>query len=126
MRGKYFCLLLMATLLFSMRMKAKAPENAESILGKWTNEEKTRVLEFSKKGNSYEAVIVQANDEQMVGKKQVTDLQFKNGMYHGTLFLPKRQQSYPCTIKLISTDVMEITASAGMMRKSQKWLRVKP
>lgn len=104
---------------------AKAQTNANDILGKWSNEDKNRVLEFVQNGSTYEAIIKQAPDPSLVGQKQLTGLSFSKSSYNGKLYLPKKGKSYPCTITLNANGTMELTAKAGMMSKSQTWTRVK-
>lgn len=104
---------------------AKAQTKADDILGKWTNDDKTRVLEFVKNGSIYEAVIKEAPDNSLIGKKQITNLSFSNSSYKGTVHIPKKGKSFPCTVAIKSNGTMELTAKAGFMSKSQIWTRVK-
>lgn len=103
---------------------ANAQTNADAVLGKWTNDEKNRVIEFVKTGDKYNAVIKEAPDNSIVGKNQLTDLVHKNGSYSGKVYLPKKGKSYPCTVSIKSDGSLELTAKAGFMSKSQTWTRV--
>ncbi len=105
--------------------QAKAQTNPDNILGKWTNEDKTRVLEFAKRGNFYEAVIQEAPDKNLIGQKQITNLRYDDGVYRGNLYLPKRGKTLSCTISVKDNSKMELSAKAGMMSQSQTWTRVK-
>ena len=97
----------------------------DTILGKWTNEDQTRTIEFTKKGASYEAVIKDAPDRNMIGTKQITGLQFDGKVYkNGKVYLPKKGKTFPCTVSLKSDGTMELSAKAGFMSKSQVWTRV--
>ncbi|PWG81507.1 DUF2147 domain-containing protein [Pararcticibacter amylolyticus] len=104
-----------------------AQTDNDKILGKWTNEDKSRVIEFVKNGDAYDAIIRQANDESLAGKKQITSLQkdgintFKNGTVH----VLKKSKTARCTAKLVNDDKLEITATFGMMSRKQTWSRVK-
>lgn len=104
---------------------AQAQTKADDILGKWTNEDKTRVLEFVKNGSIYDAIIKEAPDASLVGQKQLTGLSFSSSAYKGKLYLPKKGKSFPCTVAIKSNGTMELTAKAGFMSKSQTWTRVK-
>lgn len=120
---KFFSLLvLLVTTLF---VHARAQNGGDVILGKWTNEDKTRVIEFIKSGSSYYAVIREAPDQSIVGKNQLTNLSYHEGGYNGNVLLPKKGKSYPCTLRIKSDGTMELTAKAGFMSKSQVWTKVK-
>lgn len=105
---------------------AQTSSNADTILGKWTNEDKTRTIEFTKNGSSYEAVIKDAPDRNMIGTKQITGLQFDGrGYKNGKVYFPKKGKTFPCTVSLKADGTMELSAKAGFMSKSQIWTRVK-
>lgn len=112
-------------LLTAIIADAKAQSNADDILGKWTNEDKTRVLEFVKTGSEYEAVIKEAPDKTLVGKKQIAGLKHNNGSYKGSLYLPKRGKILPCTLTIKSDSSLQLSAKAGFMSQSQTWTKVK-
>ena len=103
---------------------AYAQTDGDTILGKWTNEDKTRVLEFVKAGTGYDAIIRDAPDQDLIGKKQLTRMAYSKGIYTGTVLLPKKGKSYPCTLKMKADSTMELTAKTGFMSKSQVWTRV--
>ena len=106
-------------------LTATAQTNADDILGKWTNKDKTRVLEFVKSGNSYEAIIQEAPDKQLLGKKQLINLQYKSGTYQGSLYLPKHGKTLPCTIILNSNGTITLSAKSGFISQSQTWTKIK-
>lgn len=112
-------------LIASIFTTAFAQTDADAILGRWTNDDNTRVIEFVKTGNSYNAIIKEAPDKSVVGKNQLTGLLFSNGSYNGTVHLPKKGKSYPCTVKIKNDGSMELTAKAGFMSKTQSWVKVK-
>lgn len=112
-------------LVAAMFTTAHAQTNADAILGKWTNEDKTRVIEFVKIDSVYEAIIKEASDKTLVEKKQITGLQYAKNGYNGKVFLPKKGKSFPCTVKLNSNGSLELSAKAGFISKSQIWTRVK-
>lgn len=103
----------------------QAHTNADSILGKWTNEDNNRVLEFIKTGSSYEAVVKEAPDKNLIGKKQITGLIYKNGTYKGSVYLPKRGKTFPCTLTVKSDGSLQLAAKAGFMTQVQIWRRVR-
>lgn len=102
---------------------ADAQTNADSILGKWTNADKTRVLEFVKNGNGYDAIIKEAPDKSLVGVRQITGLKYSNGYYKGSVYLPKRGKTLPCTLTIKSDGTLQLTAKSGFMSQSQTWTR---
>lgn len=112
-------------LLTALFTTAQAQTNADSILGKWTNEDKTRVLEFVKTGSNYEAIIKEAPDKSLIGKKQITNLKYSNGAYKGSVYLHKRGKTLPCTLTIKSNGSMRLSAKAGFMSQSQTWTRVR-
>lgn len=116
-------LLLLLITLFTSKGIAQLP-NGDAILGKWTNEDKTRVLEFVKNGSSYEALIKEAPDKSLAGQKQITQLQYSNNIYSGKLQLPKKGKTFPCTVKLQHNGSLELTARVGFMGRSQTWTKV--
>jgi uncharacterized protein (DUF2147 family) len=100
--------------------------SGDGILGKWINEEHTRVLEFHKNGNYYEAIIKEAEDKSLIGKIQIANLQFiKDAYINGKLYLPKKGKNFPCTAKIKPDGTLEISAKASFMSKSQIWSKVK-
>lgn len=113
---------LLVTALF---VQANAQNGADAIVGKWANEDKTRVIEFIKSGNSYNAVIREAPDKNIVGKNQLTNLAYHEGTYNGNVLLPKKGKSYPCSLRIKKDGSMELTAKAGFMSKTQVWAKVK-
>ena len=95
------------------------------LAGKWTNDDKNRVLEFVEKDNIYEAIIKKADDASLIGKKQMSDLKKdKNGNYSGTLHVIKKDKELPCIVTIINDNTLEIKATYGLMSKTQKWHRL--
>ncbi len=114
-------MLLVAALFFP----AKAQSGADAILGKWTNEDKTRVIEFVKAGSGYNAVIREAPDKSMIGKNQLANINYHEGAYNGNVLLPKKGKSFPCSLRIKADSSMELTAKAGLMSKTQVWRKMK-
>ncbi|NCT73737.1 MAG: DUF2147 domain-containing protein [Chitinophagaceae bacterium] len=101
-----------------------AQTSGDAILGKWTNEDKTRVIEFVKAGSGYEAIIKEAPDKSLIGVKQLTGLEYDGAGYKGQVHLPKKGKSYNCSLKVKADGLLELTAKAGIMSKSQLWKKV--
>jgi uncharacterized protein (DUF2147 family) len=120
--GSILMILLFAASLFAST--AYAQTDADSILGKWTNEDKSRVLEFVKNGSDYEAIIKEASDKTLVGKKQITGLKYNKGSYKGNVYIIKRGKTLPCTLTIKTNRTMQLTASAGVMSQSQTWTKL--
>lgn len=117
-------LLILLILSASPATEAYAQNNADAILGKWTNDDKTRIIEFVKEGSSYHAIIRKAPDPDLLGKNQLTQLVFRQDTYNGRLWLPKKGKSYPCSLQINTHGSLEITAKAGFMSKTQAWTKL--
>lgn len=97
----------------------------DKILGKWTNEERTRVIEFVKNGNTYEALIRSAEDPSLIGKKQITGLKNKgNEYYGGTLHIFQKDKKLKCSASISSDNHLKLTASYGLISKTQTWKKL--
>jgi uncharacterized protein (DUF2147 family) len=97
----------------------------DKILGKWMNEDKSRVLEFLKNGSVYNAIVRKAEDENFIGRQQIRGLKPDGDAYEGgTINLFKRKKTAKCTIRFINNDLFEIQGSYGVISKSQRWSRV--
>lgn len=116
--------LIIAGLLFGMNVHAQSAN--DKIVGKWTNEERTRIIEFVKNGNTYDGVVRKAEDERLVGKKQITGLRangnssFTNGVVH----LFKKGKTATCSVTLSGETKLYLKANYGMMSKTQVWTRL--
>ncbi len=111
-------------LVFSLAVSAQS--TGDKINGKWTNESKTRIIEFVKNGAVYEAIIRKAEDPSVVGKKQITGLKFEGkGKYRdGIVHVYQRNTTASCSVKLIGDTKLQITAQMGLLSKSQNWTKV--
>lgn len=111
-------------ILLSMNMKAQTSE--DKLLGKWTNEEKTRVVEFVKNGNYYDAIIRKADDASLIGKKQIGGLKpsGKGNYTNGTVYIIKKGKTASCSAQIVKDGLLSIKASYGMMSKTQVWTRL--
>ena len=117
-------ILLMLVSISGISTAVVAQNPGDEILGKWTNEDKTRVIEFVKAGSGYEAIIKEAPDKSLIGAKQLTGLEYNGGSYKGQVHLPKKGKSYNCSLKIRADGVLELTAKVGLMSKSQLWKKV--
>lgn len=111
----------------SFSLMVSAQTAGDRILGQWTNESKTRIIEFVKNGSVYEAIIRKAEDKSLIGKKQITGLKSAgNGKYKdGVIHVYQRNTTASCTVKLPGETKLEITGKVGLMSKSQTWTKVK-
>lgn len=89
----------------------------DTILGKWTNEDKSKEITLVKNGNVYSGTTE--------GKEILQHLVYNNGSYTGKVYLPKRNQTFRCTITLKGEDTMEITVKAGLISQTKVWTRIK-
>ncbi|MEO7979116.1 DUF2147 domain-containing protein [Flavobacterium sp.] len=117
-------ILITAGLLFSLNIFAQTTN--DKILGKWTNEDKTRIIEFVKSGDAYDAIIRKAEDNGLVGKKQITDLKASGtaSFVDGKLHIIKKGKTAECTASLSGDAKLIIKASYGMMSKSLTWTKL--
>ncbi|WP_449386972.1 DUF2147 domain-containing protein [Chryseobacterium lineare] len=111
-------------ILLGMNMKAQTSE--DKLLGKWTNEEKTRVVEFVKNGNYYDGIIRKAEDASLIGKKQISGLKpsGKGSYTNGTVYIIKKGKTASCSAQIVKDGLLSIKASYGMMSKTQAWTRL--
>lgn len=101
-------------------------DNPAAILGQWINEENDRTIEFIKKDNLYSALIIKADDKNLIGKEQIVNLKWNGKSYSGgKLILIKKEKTFDCTAKIKDNNTIEITGRSGFMSKSQIWKRVK-
>lgn len=104
---------------------ADAQTKGDSILGRWTDEDRTRVLEFQKVGDYYEAIIKDAPDKTLIGQKRIVDLKYSGGAYNGLVYLPNRGRTLRCKLTIDSEGHLRLTAKSGFMSQSQTWSRVR-
>lgn len=115
------CLLSLFTLL---QISAVNPTGT-GLSGKWINEDKTRVLEFSQHSGLYDAIIVKADDNALIGKKQITGLKKEGAHYKGTLHVIRKSKSIDCTVFFTDSNTIKIRGFYGAVSKSQQWYRQK-
>lgn len=117
-------IILLVGILFGISAYSQTAE--EQILGKWTNPDETRVIEFVQNGDFYEAIIRESDEADFLGKKQITGLKYhKNGTYKdGTVHVLQKNRELDCTANLLSTAELELKVSFGFMSKSAVWTRV--
>ncbi|AEL26217.1 Protein of unknown function DUF2147 [Cyclobacterium marinum DSM 745] len=111
---------------FLFGISAYAQNAEEILLGKWTNPDETRVIEFVQNGGFYEAIILKSDDTSFEGRKQITHLKYhKNGIYKdGMVHVFKKDRTLACKANLLSIDELELSVSFGFMSKSAVWTRV--
>lgn len=114
----------LAFIILGISMKAQT--SGDGILGKWTNEDKTRVIEFVKNGTSYDAIIRKAENGSAIGKKQISGLKpnGENNYVNGTVYLIKKSKTASCSAQITKDNLLNIKASYGMMSKTQVWTRL--
>lgn len=103
---------------------SRAQQEGAGILGRWANEDRTRVLEFVAAGNGYEAIIRKAPDQDKLGKKQITGIIYQDGSYKGSLHLPKRGKVMPCTLFINEEGQLLLTAKSGFLSQKQVWSKL--
>ena len=98
----------------------------EKILGKWTNADQSRIIEFVKNGNTYDAIIRKTDEASLIGKKQITGLKAsgKNAFNKGTLHIFKKNKEADVSAGLLSDKKLELKASIGFMSKKEIWTKL--
>lgn len=98
----------------------------DQILGFWTNEDHTRVIEFVKNDNNYDAIIKKAEPESLIGMKQITSLKYKkaNAYTDGTLHIIQKDKTVDCSVKIINNSQLELKVVYGFMSKSQVFTKM--
>jgi len=117
-------ILILAGLLLSLNIFAQTGN--DKILGKWTNEDKTRIIEFVKSGNAYDAIVRKTEDNSIVGKKQITGLKASGStsFVNGTVFMIKKGKTAKCSATLLGDTRLNLKASYGILSKSQTWTKI--
>ena len=126
MKSTMMLLLLAACCMGTMKAAAQTDSTqGDAILGRWTNEEKTRTIEFIKKDGRYEAFPIIDNQPNTKGRAVITGLRFDGKKYTGQVYAPKQNKQFPCSIVLQGPDKMLLTGKAGFMSQTKTWTRVK-
>ncbi|MEM1358129.1 MAG: DUF2147 domain-containing protein, partial [Bacteroidota bacterium] len=114
-------LLIFGCLLFTAQISAQT--GGEKILGTWTTPDQNQVLEFIQDGDTYTAVIRQADQVEAIGKTPISGLEYKgNGSYkNGQIYIPKRDMMANCSTKILNERELKLTIKVGMMSKKVTW-----
>jgi len=117
--------IILTIVIVTFSLVTKAQTSKDPLAGKWINEDKTRILEFVKTDSGYEAVIIKAEDSDLVGKKQITELQIKEDNFYdnGVLHIIQKNRTASCSVKILGSEVIELKASIGMFSRKQKWTK---
>ncbi|MCA0234624.1 MAG: DUF2147 domain-containing protein [Bacteroidetes bacterium] len=94
-----------------------------TIIGQWQNQQGTRSIEFYPSGSETNGKIISDEDPTMVGKIVFTKLKYDGKTYQGACFLPKRNRTVQCTLKLTSPNTLAITGKFGMFSDTKIWKR---
>lgn len=117
--------LFFALVIILIGVKVSAQVSGDKILGKWINEDKTRIIEFVKNGSAYDAIIRKAENSDVIGRKQITQLvSAGEGTYNnGIIHVIKGNKTVNCKANLLTNGKLEIKGSKGLISKSQVWGR---
>lgn len=113
-------------ILLSFYSYSFAQTSNDQILGKWTNADKTRILEFVKNETSYDAIIRKIDNQDLIGKKQITGLKTsgKNTFNNGILFIFNKNREASVSATLVTDKRLELKASIGFMSKRETWTKL--
>jgi uncharacterized protein (DUF2147 family) len=110
-----------------------------SILGKWTNSHRTVVVDaFSCNHNELCGRVVNATADaiidasaggtkNLIGTNVLRDYHSdRNGVWHGTVFVPDMGRSFSSHIQLIGPDRLKVTGCllGNFICKSDVWIRI--
>lgn len=97
----------------------------DRVLGKWINENRTRIIEFVKTNHGYDAYIRHAEDESLNGHVQIEGLRPASPdlFVGGTAYLFSRNKKIKCEAHLEGSQKLYITGRYGLASKTQKWTR---
>ena len=110
-----------------------------SILGKWTNDQRSVVVDaFSCNKNELCGRVVKANADaiidasaagtkNLIGTNVLRDYHSdRNGVWHGTVFVPDMGRSFTSHMKLIGPDRLKVTGCliGSFICKSDIWTRI--
>jgi uncharacterized protein (DUF2147 family) len=91
---------------------------AQSIIGKWTNADHSKEMNIVQTATGFSGTVD--------GKEILQQLvQNKNGTYSGKVYLPKKNQTFPCTLALKGNDTLSITVKVGFFSQTKTWTRIK-
>ncbi|TFV97723.1 DUF2147 domain-containing protein [Algoriphagus kandeliae] len=132
MKVRQFASIFTLALLFTVQTVFAQSE--ESILGVWYNTEKTAKVQITQNGKEFMGKIIwlleperngvpamdDQNDDEKLRKRPLMGLtileglQYKNGAWKGgKIYDPKSGNTYSCEIKLLNSDVLEVTGYMG-------------
>jgi len=95
----------------------------DRILGKWINENRTRIIEFVKTSHGYDAYIVRAEDKSLNGHVQIEGLRPASPdlFLDGTAYIFSRNKKIKCQALLRGVQKLHITGKYGLISKTQIW-----
>lgn len=128
MKSTMIFLLMAVCCLGSLRAAAQTDSaQADGILGRWTNKEKTRTIEFVKRDGVYEAFAVPSgtNQPDTKGRAVISGLRYDGKKYTGQAYASKQNRQFACSIVLQGSDKMELTGKVGFISQTRTWTRVK-
>ena len=109
-----------------MSLNTFAQDANDQILGQWTDKDNSRIIEFVKNEQGYDAIIKEVEDASLVGKTQISALEYdKNNAYkNGTLHIYKKNRTAKCSAKLVSATELELSVKVGFRSKTAVWTKI--
>ena len=112
-------LILSAVLIFSIGNYAQ-----ETIEGKWDVGKNNTIVEIYKTDKGWEGKVFSVNKEKIKEEKiMLKELVKKGDYWKGKLFAPPINGWLKATLKL-NGEILEVTASNWLMKKTKEWERV--
>ncbi|MAN27568.1 MULTISPECIES: DUF2147 domain-containing protein [Mesonia] len=118
---------LLMTMLFAIGLSASAQEVQDPMIGLWKDGSSDRTFEVvQNSAGSYDAIIHKAENKDVIGKKQITNLKaVGNKKYDGgTIHLFSRNKTGKCSAELKDLKTLEIVGKVGFFSKSAIWKKL--
>lgn len=124
------------TFLALTALAARAAAQPGSFEGHWANPKKSMVVNVSRCGEGYCAIVVQASakaqanarkggTEHFIGTEILRVHESGDGRYKGSAFDPESNMHVPATVRFVDSGTIEIQGCALLVIcKTQRWTKV--
>jgi len=96
----------------------------DAIIGTYQSKKTNVEIQITKKGNQYFGTVVSGNDKVATGTTLLKNLIYKDRSWKGKVFAPARNSDFDCILTLPDVKSLKLTAKAGLVSRSQDWVRV--
>lgn len=135
--------LLLLFTLFLLSQEMLAQSDSDRITGIWLSENEKAHIEIFKRSDHYFGKLVRLEEtadssvtsdrdrsdptfdkDAIIGTIILSDISYKNGEWHGKLYLPKKDRKEKCTLELLSENELKISVSHFLFSSSKTWTRL--